>query len=118
MDVLLLLVITLAVYIIFDMLGLRMTGGCGKSTVEGFIDPSGCHDCYMRNRAGNIVVTRCSKPWQSKYPTQCNCKVCYDPQYYNNDVPLQRSGEKLIKWRSKVCHCVPCTNSQIHPRPY
>jgi hypothetical protein len=85
---------------------------------EYFIDTGGCHDCYMRNIAGNLVVKKCSKPWQSNNDYNCNCLTCYEPQYYNNDVPFQYENEQLIKFGDKVCQCDSCTNSQITPRAY
>ena len=81
-------------------------------------DISGCRECFERNKAGNLITTDCSKPWQAKEPLKCECKTCYDPQYYNNDIPFRFPDEELIDYNSKVCHCTPCVSTQMSPRPY
>ena len=86
---------------------------------ELFIDNNGCTDCYKKSEAGDLFINRCANPWQKKDDRTCECKDCYDPQNYNNDVPMQSQyGEKLISYGSKICHCTPCTNSQINLRPW
>jgi hypothetical protein len=85
---------------------------------EGYDNTGGCHECYTRNRAGDLMLTECGRPWQENHPLNCKCTTCYDPQYYNNFFPFRHDNEKLINYNSKVCHCTPCNNSKLSGVPY
>jgi hypothetical protein len=112
--IIILLIIVICIFTMKDSIP-QIEEGYVNSTPN---DISGCRGCFVRNRAGNLITTDCSKPWQSKEPLKCECKTCYDPQYYNNDIPFRFPGEELIDYNSKVCRCTPCVNTQMYLRPY